>query len=693
MLQINIVIELIRVVIVLFLIFVFIPQLFLGIKLRRLDSVFISVTFTSFFMVIAAHIFALAKLMDIFAYFLIFTVFVFLFLRVDIQGKSLLGKMLPKLIYMIDLFDLKKEDLLKKISFRTKFKKTLLTQLKKIIRDPYISASTFFVFCASFIVRIKYSLLHAAYPHIDMYLHLKWIKGIMSNDLFYNNEIYPKGMHAIYATVAKLTFIDPYMLVRFMGPIVGTILVLSVYNLAYKLTDNRYTALLAMTVYGLTDFGLTNLGLFPSQMFRQSATMSQELGMLFVMLGLAFIIDYIKQKEKIYLFAFYACIFLVFMIHSYAAMYLVMWSGVFILISLIKKELTVKEVFSLATLCFLIILLTFVPLLIGRLFGADYHRSSIEMITDVSKYSVTLLMVGQFIKAVFLPKDPYMYSVILGVLLIPLVQISPTRRYIHYKKNFFISIALSSLATYLLFNIPSLLSNINIPLLFEKDRTGPFLCLLVPILVAQILDYISNLVLTLKKIKGELARVYINNTLTTVSLGYIVVMVLMNLFPWNVFYKNIEYDAAAENYLRIKNNFYTDTRSSDWTVIGPDTQLAQVVGLGWHKDIYRFVREFSQEQVQSPDFIFPIPTQNIFVFIEKKPLFYGEFINISEAKKDLNPEGEDIFMQYFMEGKQRAIMEAKAWALVDAYKRNHEGVSIFYEDAEMIVYKIYQDKI
>lgn len=693
MTQLTTIFELIRVVFIFLFIFLLIPQLFLRITATTsiLDRVFMGMTSASCYLAITAHILVLTKLMDVFSLIFVFVILVVIFIKRDNERKFILARVFFKRISFFDLFDLKKKDVIRRISTQIKFRPWVASQLKKIGQYPFLSFVTVSVFLASLIVRLKYSVLHAAYPHIDMYMVLKLVKAITMNNMYYNDEIYPEGMHSIYAAVVKLTFLDPYMFVRFIGPIVGIMIVLAVYNLAYKVTNNRYAALLSMTIYGLTN---THMGFFPSQLFRQAATMAQEFGILFVLLGLVFLIDYVKEKNKSMMYYYLSCLFMSFLVHSYAAMYLVMWSAVIILIGLFYKKFTLINIFSLSAKATLLIMLTFVPLQIGKLFGAVYHPSSIALIDDIKEIKFSLIMVGRFIQNAFLPRDPYMYVILIGMILIPLVVIISTKKYITLKKTFFISISLSSFATFLLLNIPALIINEKIPELLDESRIGPFLCLLVPILIAQLVDLISDLISGKKTETSESPKLFvINRTLTLASVIYVIVMIYLNFFPWNLFYKNIEYDAAAENYIRIKSDFFKDTRSLDWTVIGPDTQLAEVIGVGWHQDIYRFVREFSPEQVQRADFKFPIPTHSIFVYIEKKPMFSGQTINLIDAKKELDPEGDDPFMQYYFDGKQRAIMEAKAWALVEAYRSSHEGVSIYYEDADLIIYKIYQEEL
>lgn len=690
MAQLTSIIELFRVIVIFLSIFIFIPQLFLRLtgKTGILDRVFMGIISASFILTLITHFLVLLKLFDFFSLVLVLFILFVILIKTDKEGKSLIGGIFSQSLYYIDLVDLQNKDFYRRLLKGIKFHQWISSLLKRMMQYPILAFFTVLIFLASLIVRLKYSVFHAAYPHMDMYLVLKWVKAITMNDLFYNNEIYPKGMHSVYAAVAKLTFIDPYMLIRFIGPIIGIFIVLAIYFLAYKVTDSPYAALLAMTLYGLTDTGME---FFPSQLFRQAGTMSQEFGMLMILCGLGFLIDTLKEKNYQRIYFYLACLFMSFLVHSYAAMFLVMWSVIFIITGLFYKKFTIRYLLSVSLFSVLIISLTFVPLLLGKVFGAEYHPSSISMITDIIGSKFSSLTIGQYIRDVFLPKDPYMYIVLSGIMLIPLFKILSTKKYGSHKRMLFLPITLATFASFLLFNISSLFLNMRVPELLDKGRTGPFLCLLIPILSAQIIDLFADL-LTVKSMVEyhALNRNLINGAITFATVTYVGLILYLNFFPWNVFYKNVEYDAAAENYLRIKSNFYNNTRSLDWTIIGPDTQLAEVMGVGWHKDIYRFVREFSPEQLKQADFRFPIPTHNLFVYIEKKPMFSDQMIKLQDAEEPLEPEGNDVFMQYYMDGSQRAIMEAKAWALVEAYRSSHEGVSVYYEDSDLMIYKIYQ---
>jgi hypothetical protein len=94
-----------------------------------------------------------------------------------------------------------------------------------------------------------------------------------------------------------------------------------------------------------------------------------------------------------------------------------------------------------------------------------------------------------------------------------------------------------------------------------------------------------------------------------------------------------------------------------------------------------------------PAFQFEYPVNHLFIFIEKKPLFFDGIITPEYGERDIEPLGDDPFMQFYQDGDNRAIMEGRIWMLANAYAETHEGVSIYYEDDEFIIYRIYQEEV
>jgi len=151
--------------------------------------------------------------------------------------------------------------------------------------------------------------------------------------------------------------------------------------------------------------------------------------------------------------------------------------------------------------------------------------------------------------------------------------------------------------------------------------------------------------------------------------------------------RTYEYEAAANSYLKIKQEF----TALDWTIIGPPEQYQQALGYGWHSDILRFVQEHSAEELANPQYKLPIPTHDIFFYTEKVPLFYNKAVTEEDARLALETEEGDPYSQYYLDGEQRRILQAKAIQLAEAYRQSHSGVTIYYEDEALRIYRFHHE--
>jgi hypothetical protein len=148
----------------------------------------------------------------------------------------------------------------------------------------------------------------------------------------------------------------------------------------------------------------------------------------------------------------------------------------------------------------------------------------------------------------------------------------------------------------------------------------------------------------------------------------------------------LEYDAAVHCYLTIRRDY----SPLNWTIVAPVEQYQQVLGRGWHYELSRFVLEFTPEQVSQPRFSFPIPTTDIFIFVEKVPLGRTTPLTAEDAARPLQPMSEvnNPTAYYYRTAANRAAVQARALALIEAYSSTHAGVSIYYEDEQLRVYHI-----
>ena len=138
-----------------------------------------------------------------------------------------------------------------------------------------------------------------------------------------------------------------------------------------------------------------------------------------------------------------------------------------------------------------------------------------------------------------------------------------------------------------------------------------------------------------------------------------------------------QYEAAARVAHRIAREF----RTNDWIVISPGLEVAQTYGRGWHVELADFVNTHSDGQVGQPDFRFAYSAESIFVFVEKKVLDQPAFSFAHDA---------GAAPYYYNTRLGRASLEFRAARLMTAYAAAHRNVTTYYQDENVIVYRIAQ---
>lgn len=54
-----------------------------------------------------------------------------------------------------------------------------------------------------------------------------------------------------------------------------------------------------------------------------------------------------------------------------------------------------------------------------------------------------------------------------------------------------------------------------------------------------------------------------------------------------------------------------------YTIVSPTEELYPVIQYGWHEELLTFIEESEQGD-------YTIPTENVFIYIEKRPLIYAQ---------------------------------------------------------------------
>lgn len=172
---------------------------------------------------------------------------------------------------------------------------------------------------------------------------------------------------------------------------------------------------------------------------------------------------------------------------------------------------------------------------------------------------------------------------------------------------------------------------------------------------------------------------YIISVIFIISFSYLIKLGNPIQIPY------LEYNTATKAYLSIKENYPIH----EWTIVAPTEQRFEALGYGWHYELLTFVNQLSVEKVSDPNFKVSIKSRDIFVYTEKKPLFFNGKLTGDFASMQLKSNYADPYTEIYLVGTERAILEAKAIKIMEAFMLAHkQNVSVFLEDDNMRIYHI-----
>ncbi len=645
-----------------------------------LDKVFISLIHSVLLTIVIVHILVFLRLYDIFSLLLAYFAVYVLYIRY--RGKSWLAVLdafgMGLVVSILDASE-KESGFLRGFYYRAKvmlgkLNDRLKAGIKGFFLAPFFGLFPFAAATAAAYLRLKPAIFHAAYFYSDVYLHLIWTKYLGLNQIYYDG-VYPYGYHAVLSTFTKLSFIDPYWILRYMGGIAGSLLVLSVYYFSFKMTKNRRAALLGLVVYGLIATEL------PSLVLRHTSALPQEFAAIFVLPGLYFFWMYISGREKVHLFLFIEALACCLFIHSYAAVYLLLWAAVMLLGAILYRKIKVEVMVNLFKYGLLAGLFSSLPLCLGYLLVGKFHQSSADFAREGMGGFGFIADLGEVLNAVFALENPFM-RVVIPLFVIGSLYLLVGRKRIqdNSSKIAFFAILFSTNMMLILYVAASL----GLSIISGADRTGAFFTMMLAtyyVLCFHLLETIFKRAISFieKGFKGLLTG------------GIILTLCLMSIYyypPRELYFGAEEYDACAENYLKIKDDF----PALDWTIVGPQEQLSQALGMGYHSDLIRFVQEYDNQEDEIIDFREDYSTQHIFVFTEKRPFYSEKEVSLSVSELELEPEGDDPYSQYYKTPEQRFILEAKAVKIMEEYRKSFPDTEIYYEDDSLRIYYIFNEE-
>ncbi|MBP1154244.1 MULTISPECIES: hypothetical protein [unclassified Paenibacillus] len=658
-----------------FLLFYIIPSLVVPLDedhKGKLDRWVISMIHSHFFIILIVHLFALSKLYEtISLYVAVAIAFTLLAKRKIKSGEVTLGR--KQLVRLLDLTDnrdeLKRKLLAKWMETKGDMRSGFKQGLQVFLSSPIAWAGTILSLVLCGYVRFGHSIEHAYYGASDPYVHLKWVKALSAN-ILYIDGVYPYGFEAVIAALNKFYLLDPYYIVRFIGPLAGVLILITLYYVLRKYDPNDMMAIfVTMAIIAASSW------LFGGYLWRQMSALSMEYGILFFFPGIHFLIEYFRKGRPASLFLAAECMVLTLFIHPYVA---VCTGAAYIVVFLFHADKVIRSGSFLKLVIIFLLAggIGVMPLVLGVLSGLEFHETSIDFVRD----SVNLggdefrtwskLWEGYSTNHFIL-----VFLVSIGVLGI-LVVAGMLLRFLH-RGSVLLTSDWRMNSVYLLLGLLFFgmyqADHLGLPVFIPEYRLEIFFIIVAAVVIARTLSQIVA---------------FIQNRFVSEAIKLVASVLILMFFFSNAGYalplgNRYQYEEAVQAYIKIRNEF----PHQEWTIISPIEEYPMVLGYGWHTNLWEFAKGITEKDEKAGSF----PTNYVFLFVEKIPLDTNREVTEEDAEQPFPANVGARLDDYYRIKENRIAIQARAYYWAEAYRKTNSHMQIFSDSPNMRVYLITQD--
>lgn len=509
------------------------------------------------------------------------------------------------------------------------------------------------------------------------YVMLTWTKTLLAQSL-YPDGVYPAGQMFFLALIGKATpGIDTYEVVRFAGPLQGALLVAGLYYAVVRLSRSVGAAMVAATAFGV--FGTAYLWHEP--WVNQTVVRAPELGLVVVLFVLPSLVLAVVEGDRGHLLTVGAAAVAVALIHPVpAALMIALVFAISVGVGLVARPPLRQAVRVLPVVAGGLVL-GHVPPLLAVLLGKETHRGLDNPFGWVTREgSVTETLVGT-LGTSEVGHTPFSYGVAAGLLVALVVALVVARRGRPRLAGQLVGLVAAGGAGVLLYDVrwTGLADN---HLLVLGNLTG--------VLLALALGGAAAGVFTLPEMMPRVATGPVVPRLAAYTvLGAVLAAAVV--YPQPRFERTreqSEYEAMAA----VTREIMQSNEAFGYTVIGTPQQAQAVAGSGSFVQLWVFARDVTLRDARDPGFVvpdvssllfardlgetLPIPTQNIYLFVEKDPFPVVE-------QEPVGPSEE-----YYYDREKRGRIMALVYAWAEYYRHYHTDMDIYHEDENVIVYRI-----
>lgn len=566
-----------------------------------------------------------------------------------------------------------------------------------------------------------------SYGAPDEEVHLYWIQSLIGGNIF-PQGVYPHAFHNILAAITILFKFNAVTVIRSFGVVSMVLIMTMLYFGLRKILRAKYAAL-----FGFIVFSILNIYNIES-IYRYQFAIPQEYGMIMLMPMAIYLFNYLmviqkvkspcsindsskddelKDNRKSDLILFGMCFSMTISIHFYItiiALILCLSIGIVYFYRIIKNKLLFKLIFCglLSTMVAIAPLAAgyakvkkveqsmswAVRVIQGKEYGSeDEKNNEIEETNKVEKINKALTWNSFLVDA----KDEITRFVVLDIrvmyifLALIALTIFYTMLFIVLKKNKEEHLYKLSFSIFTLILIFLAICRIlNLPTVMEPKRVAIFFAYFSTIFIAMPFEILYDIFQ-----KSKMKKMCSMLTLTAIPIFIMLAVKFRGIRPLPPFYY-----FQTKGAMLIDCDIMRKYNDHKWTIISPVNDTSVILNKGYHYELSDFILK---QENWNKDIDIKIPTKYVFIYIEKRPIaLYGyrfnkddkeivnrDIITYEDAKKalDKNNRNNANYIQY------RKTLMAKAYYWAEEYKKYFpKEMSVYYEDNELIVYRIVQNE-
>nr|MBP3597944.1 hypothetical protein [Eubacterium sp.] len=585
------------------------------------------------------------------------------------------------------------------------------------------------------------------YTASDTPVHMYWLNGMERNQIFIDG-VYPFGYHCIIYYIHAVFKVDTYVMMRvfsFVQNIMIHMVLVAVIRLCCK---SRYISYAAVGMY--TIGGLLQANTY----FRFLSVLPQEYGMLFILPSAYFAFKFFEERQKelkrdqkkkgesLVCLVYFAMSFsMTLAVHFYDTM----------IIGLYCVGIAVGYIFwfarktyfgTVVVTCFISVMIAVLPMGIAFATGTPLQGSlgwgmsvingssdeetdeeDEEGMTQLEKDGAVVTYYdadGNLIKTTadtesleevpsvvpepLLPKlarawdklcggitnyvlndpAPWGYLVVLGA--IGMLFVLGVLFFL-LRKRCYGAMLISTAAYMVLMVILQAAGDLGIPELMDKNRCRIYFAYSLPVVFAFAIDGVIRLVVW--KRSWFRAR-------NVISFACVVAVAIFLQDPqWRK--EPLETTMLVTNEaITCLTNIIATEKDFSWTIVSANDETQMGLDHGYHYEVISLLREMELRNME-PDAkpVIQIPTESVYVFVEKVPLDYtimyegsGQHISEDGALRNLpSVGGIDMYM-----GENRWIVMSRLYYWAQEFQRQYPNeMKVYLETDDFICYKIEQN--